>query len=221
MPRERLIRLILGGLGMAWLVTSGCSTAQDKYFLSKASRASVMLAAPDTTIQKVAILPFTGPTAFIGASVSDMCVTELMRAGRYELVERSQMQAVLGETELALAGVSDARAVEAGNLLEADGVIMGHVDEYDTVMQRGTSYPVVALSMRLIDCQTSRLIWSASLSAQARMERSALSEQARAVVHEMISGLYRQWRSQPQPAAASATGPRPRANAGMNTPVGH
>ncbi|MFH0944491.1 MAG: CsgG/HfaB family protein, partial [Planctomycetota bacterium] len=127
-------------------------------------------------------------------SVSDLFVTEMLKAGRYELVERSQMAQVLSESELSLAGLSASKAVEVGNMMGADGVVIGTVDEYSTVAQRGRAYPVVGISIRLIDCKSGRVVWSVDLARKAEDRKVTLPEHSRAVVHEIMAGLYRGWK---------------------------
>jgi hypothetical protein len=105
------------------------------------------------------------------------------------------MAAVLGETELALAGVSEAKAIEVGNMMGADGVILGTVDEYATVAHRGRTYPSVGISARLIECQTGKILWSVNLARRADDPRTTLAEHGRGVVHEMVAGLYRKLRA--------------------------
>lgn len=89
-----------------WLGCTGCGTPGLPYFTEVESKANVYVAPRRSQVSKVAVLPFKAATELIGASVSDMVVTEMLRANRYVLVERSQMANVLGETELSLAGLS-------------------------------------------------------------------------------------------------------------------
>ena len=173
----------------------GCATdPNDAYFGAIRSKANVYVAPQADHVKKVAMLPFKAQTELIGASVSDLLLTELMRAGRYEMVERGQMANVLSESELALAGLSAAKAAEVGHMLGADGVIIGSVDEYSTVAQRGHTYPVVGVSARLIDCTSSKIVWSVSLAERAQTKELTLSEQARIVIHEMTAALYNKWK---------------------------
>jgi TolB-like protein len=145
-------------------------------------------------IAKVAIMPFKAATELIGASVSDLFVTEMLKAKKFELVERSQMAAVLGESELALAGLSAAKAAEVGSMLGADAVWIGTVDEYGTVAYRGHPYPVVGITARLIHCESGRVVASVDHAARAETRDATLPQHARRVVHEMMSGLYANWR---------------------------
>jgi TolB-like protein len=146
------------------------------------------------TIHKVAVLPFKGPTELIGIAVSDMFVTEVLQSGRYELVERSQMAKVLGETELALSGLTSSQAASAAQMIGADGVIIGSVSEYEQVAYKGRKYPSVGISARLIDSDTGKIIWSVDFADRADDKGMSLSEQARNVVHSMVNALYQEWR---------------------------
>ncbi len=181
----------------ALLFAAGCSSnSQDAYFRSTKSLANVFVAPVACPIRKVAIMPFKAPTELIGSSVSDMIVTEMLRAGRYELVERGQMSKVLGEAELAASGLSASKAAEIGQMLGADGVVIGTVDEYSTVAYRGATYPVAAISCRLIECASGKVMWSVDLSKRAEKSDITLSEHARVLVHEMMAGLYQNWNVQ-------------------------
>ncbi|MDD2241090.1 MAG: CsgG/HfaB family protein [Kiritimatiellae bacterium] len=150
-----------------------------------------------SSIRSVAVMPFRASTELIGISISDLFVTELLRTGRYQLVERSQLSRVLGEAEVALSGLTEARAIELGNMLGADGVIIGSVDEYGTIAIKGKALAVVGLSVRLIDCNSGRVMWSASLSDCADVAHTPLSSQARCVVRSTVIALKQKWKVQP------------------------
>ncbi len=198
------VESVLAGLGA--LLISGCATPDQAYFLNTSSSANVYVAPVPSSIRKLAVLPFKAETELIGGSVSDMFVTELLRAGRYELVERSQMAKVLGESELAVSGLSDARAAEVAVMMGADGVVIGTVDEYGTVAVRGHPYPQVGISVRMIDCSSGKIMWSADLAKRADSKSAILSSFARTVAHEIVAGMYRKW-GQQRYVAARAPGP--------------
>lgn len=163
---------------------------------SEARGATVYVAPVASAVRTVAIMPFQAPTELIGASVSDLFVTEILRSGRYQLVERSQLSKVLQEAEIGLSGLTDNRAVELGKMLGADGVILGSVDEYGMVARKGQSYPVVGLSVRLIDTQTGRVMWSAGLASTARRADLTLSQHARDTVRAVMAALSARWHVQ-------------------------
>ena len=153
--------------GLLALFLFGCASQNNNNNFLGSTDANVYVAPGQQAIKKVAIMPFKAPTELIGASVSDLFVTEMLKAGKYELVERSQMAKVLGEAELSLSGLSESKAAEAGNMMGADGVIVGTVDEYSAVAQSGKTYPVVGISVRLIDCKKGKIMWSVSLAERA------------------------------------------------------
>lgn len=177
------------------LLVAGCaSSAHHKYFMQTKTDANIYVSPSAPAISKVALLPFRAPTELIGESISDLFVTEMLKAGRYELVERSQMAKVLGEAELSLAGLSSAKAIEAGKMMGAEAVIVGTVDEYTKVAQRGKTYPVVGVSARLICCQSGKILWSVDIAKRSNDKYDTLPGHARRVVHEMTAALYKQWR---------------------------
>ncbi len=183
---------VLTGL-LAWLAGGCASSRMDAYFMETKSQANVFVRPERDEITKIAVLPFKAPTELIGASVSDMFVTEMLRAKKYTLVERSQMAGVLSETELALAGLSESKAVEVGRMLGADAVLIGTVDEYAMQASGGKTYAVAGISTRLIHTMTGQIIWSADLAKKAEKPNTPLSQHGRIVVHEITSGLYHHW----------------------------
>ena len=180
-------------VGLLALFLSGCASPSDSYFRG-ATDANVYVAPGQQAIKKVAIMPFKAPTELIGASVSDLFVTEILKSGKYELVERSQMAQVLGEAELSLSGLSESKAAEVGNMMGADGVIIGTVDEYGATASSGHAYPVVGITVRLIDCKKGKIMWSVSLAERAGSKSTTLPQQARSVVHGMMAALYQNWK---------------------------
>ena len=184
------------GLAILW---AGCASPDGPraYFGRERSQANIYVASGPSDVERVAIMPLKAPTELIGSAVSDMLVTELLRAGRYYLVERSQMSQVLNEAEIAMSGLTEARAIELGNMLGAEGVIIGTVDEYGMVARRGRTLPVVGISIRLIDCRSGKVLWSADSAERADSDTASLSLHARKVVHGIVSGLFQKWHVQP------------------------
>ena len=182
------------GALLAVMAVSGCHSAPkgigDPYFANVKSTANVYARQAQSGVLKIAVMPFKASTELIGSSVSDMVVTELLRTQKYSLVERGQMSKVLSETELAMAGLSETKAVEAAKMLGAEAVVIGTVDEYGMQAKGGDTYAVVGLSIRLINCASGKIIWSADLAKIADDDDTPLATHARNVVHELVSGLY-------------------------------
>jgi len=190
------MRRFVHGLCLLALIFSGCATGNSTNLRRMPTSANVYVLPGKYPVRKVAIMPFKAPTELIGNSVAELFVTAMLKAGRYELVERSQIASVLGETELSLAGLTDSQAVAIGAMLGADGVIIGTVDEYATVAHRKKAIPVVGISARMIDCGTGKVLWSVDQAKKADSHKIALPQHARTVVMEMTAGLVQNWDDQ-------------------------
>lgn len=182
---------------IVWLcLLAGCTTTQgpDAHFRGAGSSANVYVAPGARKVAKMAVLPFKAPTELIGQSVSDQFVTELLHAGRCEIVERSQMASVLGENELSLSGLTTGQAAHIGQMMGADAVMTGTVDEYGEQAHRGKTLPVVGITARIIDCSTGKILASVDAAQSASSGATPLSQHSRKIVHEMMAALYAKWR---------------------------
>ena len=108
-------------------------------------------------------------------AMQDVFVTELVKSGKFRVVEREQLQALMSEKNLTLSGdVDPATAVKVGKLLGVNYLLTGAVTEYgsagtgvDTPGVRGIpgvsvgkkSF-VAALNARLIDTSTGEIVWA-------------------------------------------------------------
>ena len=177
-PILALAAMLAGCAAPSGSSSGGAGTGEPNVYVAREARG----------IDKVGILPFKAATSLIGGSVSDMFVTELMKLDRYELVERSQMAGVLGESEVALSGLTAGEAAQLGQMIGANGVILGTVSEYENVAQGGRTYPVVGITIRLIDSKTGKILWSVDHAARGN-RGDVLAQHARIVVKQMTSAL--------------------------------
>ena len=189
-----IMKRSLGLCALIGVLAGGCATSDSasKYFRDAGRNSNVYVAPGHSAIRKVAVMPFKAETELIGSAVSDQVVTELLHTGRYELIERSQIARVLGEQELALAGLSAGRAAEVGAMLGADGVVIGTVAEYGKVAVRGKTYASVAVACRLIDTKTGKVVWSADVAGRAENSAIPLAQYSRNMIHDMIAGVFKQ-----------------------------
>lgn len=184
------IRLMVG---LSMLALAGCATVDEAYFLDTETRANVFVGAVNPKIKTIAVMPFKAPKEDLGGAVADVFVTELLRTRRYDVLERGRMAQVLSEAELALAGVSSAKAAEVGNMMGADAVVIGTVDEYSKVKHGWHEDAFIGMSARLIDCKSGQVVWSVDLARRADDKSTALSQHMRNVAHEMVAALYQKW----------------------------
>jgi curli biogenesis system outer membrane secretion channel CsgG len=108
-------------------------------------------------------------------AAQDVFVTELVKSGKFRVVEREQLEALMQEKNLTLSGDVDPKtAVKVGKLLGVNYLLTGAVTEYgsagtgvDTPGVRGIpgvsvgkkSF-VAALNARLIDTSTGEIVWA-------------------------------------------------------------
>lgn len=118
-------------------------------------------------------------------AMQDVFVAELFKSGKFRVVEREQLQALMQEKNLTLSGDLDpATAVRIGKILGVNYLLTGSVTEYgitDTGAHgRGTRrLPgfsadkrnfVAAVNSRLIDTSTGEIVWA----DEARAEESSV-----------------------------------------------
>jgi len=130
-------------------------------------------------IKRIAVLPFKNYSSYNGAGVllSDKLTSKLAQSGQFVIIEREALEAILDEQDLGLYDlVEDATAARAGRLLGANAIITGKVTlasvnslsskeysaTYDAVQVSTTAS--VNASIRVLDTETGRLLWSKSSS---------------------------------------------------------
>jgi len=109
------------------------------------------------------------------AAAQDVFVTELVKSGKFRVVEREQLEALMKEKGLTLSGdVDPSTAVRVGKLLGVNYLLTGAVTEYgaeDKGAHGGSfrglpSFGVhkktftAALNARLIDTSTGEIVWA-------------------------------------------------------------
>jgi curli biogenesis system outer membrane secretion channel CsgG len=118
-------------------------------------------------------------------AAQDVFVTELVKSGKFRVVEREQLQALMQEKNLTLSGdVDPATAVRVGKLLGVNYLLTGAVTEYG-VTEKGGHAPgirrlpgvsagkktfVAAMNARLINTSTGEIVWA----DEARGEESSV-----------------------------------------------
>ena len=187
-----LVTSILLISGLIFLNGCCCGSSNKPHFAEEVGDVNVYISPRGRTINSVTVLPFKAPTELIGGSVSDLFVSEIMRMNVYSLIERSQLSGVLNEAELSMSGISNSKAMQVGQMIGADGVIVGTVTEYEMVAYKGKKYPSVGITIRLIDCKTGKVKWSADYAERAKEKGMSLAVYARNVIHCISTALYKE-----------------------------
>lgn len=146
-----MILVLLSGL------LGGCSTAKQAYLEETLDLGYV---------QRVAILPLENHTSekFAAERLRDVFTTELLSQRIFDVVEKGDLNHFLREevSEAESYNLDAALARRLGQALSIEAYLAGSVDDYTEMRNGSYSYPVVAVTLRLVDVKTGRIIWQAS-----------------------------------------------------------
>lgn len=116
-----------------------------------------------------------------GRGAQDMLVTELVKTGKYRVIEREQLAAIMREKNLSLSGDIDPKtAVKIGRMLGVEYLVTGSVTQLGTT-NRGASVPggfglpsvsvrsqkaEAALDARAFSTSTGEIVWADTASGE-------------------------------------------------------
>lgn len=142
---------------------------------------ALAVAKPQSNKPRIAVLEFKNKADnqwwFHGgaAAAQDVFVTQLVKSGKFRVVEREQLEALMKEKGLTLSGdVDPSTAIRVGKLLGVNYLLTGAVTEYGSEEKgaHGGSFRglpsfgvgkknfVAALNARLIDTSTGEVVWA-------------------------------------------------------------
>lgn len=118
----------------------------------------------------------------IGQGMSEMLITELIKTGRFVVIERQALQNILAEQELGMTGIVNREtAAKVGKVLGAQIIVRGVVSEFTMRKSGGggditikgfslgtkSSNAHVAVDIRMIDATTGQILHSHNASGTA------------------------------------------------------
>jgi len=184
--------------GTVFFNLSGRAFAEDKYdqIAKEISEAGAGL-----TNKKIAILPFSyadGRTAAKdGAIVSERITMRLIKQQKFDVVERSLLDKVMGELKLQSTGMMDATSTQQlGKLLGVQAIVTGTLVE----MQAGK----IEVNARLIKTETAQAIGASQVDVEKDWVGDAATQQIQPQQQAYEQPAYA------QPAAQQAAAPRVR-----------
>lgn len=116
-------------------------------------------------IKRVAVLTFENHTneKFAGERLRDITTTEILAMGLFDVVDKAVVGIVLEEETGGEAKALDKTTLRRiAKKLKVQGLVIGSVDSYEEKRDRNYSYPVVAVTLRLIDGASGQVIWQVS-----------------------------------------------------------
>jgi TolB-like protein len=107
-----------------------------------------------------------------GAAAQDMFVTELVKGGKFSVIDRERLDALLQEKNLTLGGdIDPSTAVKVGKLLGVEYFLFGNVTEFgETTNKAAVGWGfgvdvskkkfVAALDCRIVSVNTGEIVWA-------------------------------------------------------------
>jgi len=155
-----------------------------------------------TFYKQLGVLPFINLTTdrFAGEKVQSSFITELFLAEKFQVVEPGEFNSKVAQ-ELKSSGAQPTQELSLdqikmiGQKMGVQGIIEGTVREYSMIRVGQVDYPVISLSVRMIDVPTGTVIWMTSFSQKGGPkwpvvsigETHTLSELTQKICHQLVS----------------------------------
>jgi len=148
-------------------------------------------------IEKIAVLPFENHTDenHAGERMRDIASTEVLSRGLFEVIEKGDLDRFLREEMVVREHFSldQATARQLATRLKAQAYLAGSVDDFTEMRNGPYSYPRISLTLRLVDCESGKIIWQASghESGYSTVDRlfGLASEDANQVSFRLVKSL--------------------------------
>lgn len=118
-------------------------------------------------LRKIVVLPFANntQTKFVESRMRDVITTEILSRGLFDVVADGDVLRFLkdevgGDPQ----SVDTKVARRMGRELEVEAFMTGAVDIYGENRNGTYTYPVIAVTLRLLDVRNNKIIWQASAS---------------------------------------------------------
>ena len=113
-------------------------------------------------IRKIAILPFENYTKNEGlaSTIREMVLAEVLSQNIFEVVDFSITDLVVFEEGLEKSLRMDKGTIKRiGNRLGVQALLLGSLTHLEDIREGSYSYPVIGISLRLIDVKSGAIIW--------------------------------------------------------------
>ena len=149
--------VILLSLFLAPLFFSGCATKDLRFFRDENVELDLL--------HRIAVLPFTNntQTKLVENRFRDIVTTEILSRGFFDVVVSGDVLNFLrGEVRGDPTAVDAKVARQMGRALEVGAYLTGAVEIYDEERNGSYTYPVVAVTLQLIEIRSGKVIWQAA-----------------------------------------------------------
>lgn len=175
-------------LAAAALLFAGCAPSktvkeQQALSVSKTKEVESDYTGPK---RRIGVVEFSNKTAYgqgrLGSAASDILITELVKSGKFIVVERDKLDKVMQEQKFQSQGMTDpATAAKLGQILGLEAIVVGTVSQFG-VKKEGSDYLLtqskrqvadVTVDIRLIDVQTGQVILADSGKGMAKSTKAS------------------------------------------------
>ena len=149
--------VILISLFLAPLFFSGCAAKDLRFFHDENVELELL--------RRIAVLPFTNntQTKLVENRFRDIVTTEILSRGLFDVVISGDVLAFLREEVRGDPTAVDAKvARQMGRALDVGAYLSGAVEIYDEERNGSYTYPVVAVTLQLIEIRSGKVIWQAA-----------------------------------------------------------
>lgn len=120
-------------------------------------------------VERIAVLPFENLSADrqAGARATRLMVTELLATGAAEVVEPGEVQAALDALGPRIVRPSTEQVVALGESLDVQAVILGTVNQSESIRSGSRSIPVVSLDVHMVETETGAAVWASAATTRS------------------------------------------------------
>lgn len=188
---------------LAAVAVSGCAAGQ-KTTMQQAVSGSVtqhVESAYTGPKRRVGVIDFENKAAYgtrLGSAAGDILVTELVKSGKFIVVERDKMNRLMEEQKLGMTGAIDPKtAASVGKVMGLNAIVTGAISQFG-VATTGSDYLVTqtkkqvaqcTVDVRVVDVETGQVIWADSGKGESVSSKAqVLGMGTRGGYDEMIEG---------------------------------
>jgi polysaccharide biosynthesis protein PelC len=154
--------------------------------------------------QKLGVLPFVNLTSdrYAGEKVQSAFITEMYISGKFAVIEPGEFNKQANDA-VREAGVQQGQELsldlikKVGEKTGVKGIIEGVVKEYDMIRVGQSEYPLISLSMRMIDVPSGTVVWMTTFTKKGGPnlpiisigETHTLGELTQKACHEVVNNF--------------------------------
>ena len=125
--------------------------------------------------RRVGVVDFENKTAYgqgrLGQAASDILITEMVKTGKFIVIERDKMNKLLDEQKLGLSGAIDPNTVaQMGKILGLNAIITGAISNFGTrttgsdylIAQSKRQEATCTVDIRVVDVETGQILYADS-----------------------------------------------------------